>query len=165
MMLPNAEHAMAPHYLQIYETVVSFSLSVLMNVSFPKVSWKMGETETGGYIEFFTDPPPNRILAFNARTLDENSRRDFRLQGQTNGERHVQPILWRRQLDVIDRGNGEYYVEAERIEGEWVGFFLEGEWEGPSGRRMVFTSQVNIIPNTFPRDQCQTPEDCYGQLV
>ena len=28
-MMPNSEHSMAPHYLQIYTTTVSFGLSVL----------------------------------------------------------------------------------------------------------------------------------------
>jgi PhoPQ-activated pathogenicity-related protein len=165
MMLPNAEHAMAPHYVQLYETAVSFIHSVFLNVPFPKVSWNMGETETGGYITFFTDPPPVRIKAFVAHSLSANGRRDFRLRAHTNGENHVQQILWRQTLNIIERGNGEYYVEAQKVENEWVGFFFEGEWEGPSGRRMVFTSQVNVIPNTYPRAQCTTPEECYGTLV
>jgi len=165
MMLPNAEHTMAPHYLQIYETLVSFTLSVLRNVPFPKLSWTMEETETGGSITFHTDPEPNRLRAFTATTLASDTRRDFRLASQVDGNNGVHPVIWRQIRDIEHRSEGEFYVEAEKEEGEWVGFFFEGEWEGPSGRRMVFTTQVNIIPNTYPTEACTDEASCWGWLV
>jgi PhoPQ-activated pathogenicity-related protein len=166
MMMPNSEHSMAPHYLQIYATAVSFGLSVLRNVPMPRLSWDLGETETGGYIRFFADPPPLDIRVFRAVTLASDTRRDFRLVHGTPDNLSPHPVIWRRNvLHAEDLGGGEYYVEAEKVEGEWVGFFVEAEWEGPSERRMIFTSQVNIIPNTYPHEACTDSESCWGTLV
>jgi len=163
MMLPNAEHIMAPHYPQINDGIISFCQSVLRNVPFPKLSWIMEETETGGSITFYADPEPKELTVFSARTLGlpNDDRRDFRLLS-ANGPH---PVIWRQTLTYEHRGPGEYYVEAEKIEDEWVGFFFEGEWEGPAGRRMVFTSQVNIIPWTYPTEACYDAVSCWGRLV
>jgi PhoPQ-activated pathogenicity-related protein len=165
MMLPNAEHTMAPHYLQIYETLVSFVMSVVDNVPLPSVTWTMAETPTGGNIHLVTNPPPINLKAYWAVTLGNDTRRDFRLASQDDGETALHPVFWRQNLTIVDMGNGEYHLDMENTPGEWTGFFLEGEWEGPTGLRWMATSQVNIIPWTFPRAQCTDAASCYGYLV
>jgi PhoPQ-activated pathogenicity-related protein len=167
MMLPNAEHTMAPHYLQMYETAVSFLTNVFENRPFPSISWTMENTPTGGSIHLVTDPAPNAVRVYSATTLANDTRRDFRLASQEPGEDSVgiHPVFWRQNLTLVDMGDGAYHVSAEIEEGEWTGFFIEGEWEGPTGLRLVFTTQVNIIPNTFPRPPCTDAESCWGYLV
>jgi PhoPQ-activated pathogenicity-related protein len=167
MMLPNAEHTMAPHYLQVVNTAVSFTVSVLRDIPIPKLSWVMEETEDGGSITFYTDPEPIEIKAYTARTLASDTRRDFRLVSQEPGETDpwAHPVVWRQIRDIQHRGEGVYYIEQKKVEGEWVAFFFEGEWEGQSSRRMVFTSQVNIIPNTYPTEPCTDAVSCMGWLV
>jgi len=167
MMLPNAEHSMAPHYVQIAQTIKQFAISVAENIPMPKVSWTMGETSTGGYVRFVTDPPPLSLKAFWAVTQQNDTRRDFRLfiLNEETGETVPHAVVWRQNLEIIDEGNGVYYVEANAVENRWVGLFIEGTWEGPTGGRMVFTSQCNMIPNTYPRHRCTDNDDCYGRLV
>jgi len=166
MLLPNAEHTMAPHYVQIYETTVNFVLCHLENKPMPTVSWTMGNTSTSATVRFHTNPPPIELKAFWAVTLPGDSRRDFRLAGlNANGNTVPRPIVWRQNLDIIDEGNGVYYVEKEGVDGEWVGLFIEGTWEGPTGNRIVLTSQMNIFPYTYPRELCSTNAECYGYLV
>lgn len=165
MMLPNAEHSMAPHYLKIYETAVSFLFLVIDGGTLPTVTWTMANTTTGGYIHMVTDPPPLNVTAYRAVTLANDTRRDFRLASGTPDDISIHPVIWRQDLSIVDMGNGEYHVEAENVEDEWVGFFIEGEWEGPTGYRMLLTTQVNIIPWTFPVEGCYDAESCWGTLV
>jgi len=167
MMLPNAEHSMAPHYLQIYETLVSFILSITQDHEIPTVSWTLGQTDTTVSVHYVANPPPSIINAYYAVTLDSDKRRDFRLASLEEGTDGpwVHPVGWRHNITVADLGNGNYHVEHPLTDGEWTGLFVEGEWEGPTGLRMVFTSQVNIAPNTYPRDPCTDEESCYGFLT
>jgi PhoPQ-activated pathogenicity-related protein len=169
MMLPNAEHSMAPHYVQIYETAVSFWMSILDEVPLPLVSWSMTQTEGGGLIVFNTYPQPINITAFSATTLSNDTRRDFRLASlSASGEPAIHPVAWRRNVNVVDLGNGlQYGAAVEKVEGEWVGFFFQGTWEGPAPNyyRLVLTSQVNIVPDTHPRGPCLDNVECYGKLV
>jgi PhoPQ-activated pathogenicity-related protein len=169
MMLPNAEHSMAPHYIKIYETAVSVWLSVLEGIQLPDVTWTMQETSLGGLIVFDTVPHPNNITAFSAVTLGNDTRRDYRLAAlDENDDVKLHPVWWRQDVAVIDFGDGvSWGASVEQVEGEWVGFFFQGIWEGPAPKhyRMYFTSQVNVVPYTWPREPCLTNAECYGYLV
>jgi len=166
MLLPNAEHTMAPHYVQMYETTVNWVTSVVEDIPMPQVSWTLGNTSTGATVRFHTNPPPESLKAFWAVTSPNDTRRDFRLVAlNSEGNTAPHPVVWRQNLEIVDEGNGNYYVEKEGVEGEWVGLFIEGTWVGPTGNRMVFTSQLNIYPNTYPREACLTNDECYGYLV
>jgi PhoPQ-activated pathogenicity-related protein len=126
MMLPNAEHTMAPHYLQIFETATAFYLNYLDGNPYPHVSWTLGWTPGGGFIDFVTDPPPKSIRGFSAVTLANDTRRDYRLAAlNEEGQAVLHPVPWRRNVPIIDLGGGRYRAEAEEVEGEWVGFFIE----------------------------------------
>jgi PhoPQ-activated pathogenicity-related protein len=170
MMLPNAEHSMAPHYVKMVETIMTFWLNVLDDVPMPKLSWNLNWTPGGGSIDLYTDIPPRSLpIGFSAVTLGNDTRRDWRLAALNDaGNVVLHPVRWRRDLDVIDLGDGHYHVEAEEVDDEWRGFFLQGTWEGRSGIRdwrLVFTTQVNVIPNTRPHKECVLPSECKGYLV
>ncbi len=45
-----------------------------------------------------------------------------------------------------------------------AGFFGELAFPGPNGKQWTFTTQVSIIPTTFPYADC-TGVDCQGSLV
>jgi PhoPQ-activated pathogenicity-related protein len=169
MMLPNAEHSMAPHYIKIYETAAAFWLSILEEIPLPQVTWTMQETALGGLIVFDTVPHPENITAFSATTMLNDTRRDYRLAAlDENGDVRLHPVVWRQDVNVIDFGNGiSWGASVEKIPGEWVGFFLQGQWRGPppDNYRMFFTSQVNVVPYTWPRGPCLNNDECYGYLV
>jgi len=168
MMLPNAEHSMAPHYIRIYETAASFWLTVLEKLPLPRVTWTMQETALGGFIVFNTNPPPENVTVFSATTL-EDGRRDFRLADlDENGDVRLHPVAWRQNVSVVDFGNGESWgAQVEQVPGKWIGFFFQGIWKGPEpdNYRMYLTSQVNVVPYTWPRGPCLDNDDCYGYLV
>jgi len=166
MMLPNAEHTMAPHYLQIYQTMVSFILHVLENKPMPSVTWTTSSDESVGRINLKADPAPHNITAYYAHTWANVTRRDFRLAAlREDGSVSPQLVFWRHNIPVEELGNGEYTIEMPATPGVWTGFFIEGEWEGPNGYAMTLTSQVNIVPNTFPRPKCTDTESCHGWLT
>jgi PhoPQ-activated pathogenicity-related protein len=166
LMLPNAEHGMAPHYLKIYESAVSFWLSYLEGIPYPDVTWQMSQYEGGGSILLNSNPAPVSITAYVAQTLSNDTRRDFRLASlNDDDEPELHPVWWREDLAVLDLGNGNYRVNAQVVDGEWVGFYLMGTWEGPTGYRMIFTTQVNIVPDTRPHAACSDPESCWSVLV
>jgi PhoPQ-activated pathogenicity-related protein len=170
MMLPNAEHVMAFHYRQIIETLVSFWIAVCDNVPLPEVKWIMQETEQGGLIVIDTIPLPANITAWSATTLSNDTRRDYRLLALDgpNGDSVVHPVRWFEDVNVVYFENGyQYGVAVPQVPGEWVGFFIEATWEGPPPHYypMVFTTQVNIVPYTWPRGDCLTNEECYAYLI
>ena len=41
---------------------------------------------------------------------------------------------------------------------------LQATFEGPDDLDLTFTTEVNVIPDTFPIEACEG-EDCYGELV
>jgi len=130
------------------------------------VTWNMGHTDDGGFIDFNTNPAPKNVKAYWASTLANNTRRDFRLAAIGNGDSVViQPVIWRQNRNITEVSEGVFHVEIETVPDVWTGLFIEGEWEGPTGYRMIFTSQVNIVPNTFPRPKCTDNASCYGWLV
>jgi PhoPQ-activated pathogenicity-related protein len=164
-MLPNAGHVMTGHLDQISETIVSFVLTFLQGLTYPIVWWQINPTSLGGEIILHSNPPPLEIVAYKAVTLETDTRRDFRVNQGNGDEVSDHPVVWRQNLTVEDLGSGAYRVEAEEEEGEWVGFYLEGVWEGPGGRNLIFTSQVSVIPNTYPHEPCTDAASCYGTLV
>jgi PhoPQ-activated pathogenicity-related protein len=165
LMLPNAEHMMAPHYPKIYQTALSALLTFLQEIPFPEVWWEMNPTSTGGETIFHTNPPPVELFAYKAVTLGNDTRRDFRLASGTPSNIVQHPVPWRRDIDIEDLGGGVYRIAADEVPGEWVAFYIEGQWEGPSGDRMCFTSQVHVIPYTYPHEACTDAASCYGTLV
>jgi PhoPQ-activated pathogenicity-related protein len=164
-MMPNAEHTLAPHYGQIADTIQAFVLTYLEEAAFPIVWWSINPTSIGGEIIFHTNPPPLQVVAYRGVTLGNDTRRDFRLFSGDGDDAFRHPVRWRQELVIEDLGDGAYRVEAEEVEGEWVGFFFEGTWEDSEGRRLVFTSQVSVVPNTYPHEPCSDAASCYGTLV
>jgi PhoPQ-activated pathogenicity-related protein len=168
-MLPNAEHSMAPHYIRIYETAAAFWSTILENLPLPEVTWTLQETPLGGYIIFNTNPPPYNITAFSATTLVNETRRDFRLAAlNENGETVIHPVAWRQNINIADAGDGRSWITSvEKVPDRWVGFFFQAIWLGPepNNYRMYLTSQVNIVPYTWPHGRCYSNEECYGYLV
>ncbi|KAJ8037105.1 Charged multivesicular body protein 6 [Holothuria leucospilota] len=46
----------------------------------------------------------------------------------------------------------------------WSCFFIEMMFEAPKGQYVAFTTEVNIVPDTFPSEHCEDWE-CKGTLV
>jgi PhoPQ-activated pathogenicity-related protein len=170
MMNQNAEHALIPAYVRIAETIVGFVAGYLQGWEPPTTSWTMTEEEGVSRLVMTTSPPALNVTGWKSVTNVNNTRRDWRLvEGYPDPQLH--PVWWYRDIDVVeeeDEETGTYTAEvmADENPDEWTGYFIQGQWEGPTGLRFFLTSEVNVAPwGTYPREPCDSNEECAGKLV
>ncbi|XP_077979615.1 autocrine proliferation repressor protein A-like [Glandiceps talaboti] len=164
-LLPNAEHSMSGHRENVYHGLQAFYLSVLENHPRPKISWTRNQTADGGSIYLYTDRAPAYISAFPSMTLS-NQRRDFRLQIAKevgSAEPIPQRVMW-YPMKTNRVNDNEFYVEIPKPEVGWSAVFIQVSFPGPRDSMYEFTTEVNIVPDTFPYPECQG-EACQGTLV
>jgi hypothetical protein len=46
----------------------------------------------------------------------------------------------------------------------WEGFFIQATFPGPDGTELELTTETQIIPDTYPVDDC-SGASCIGTLV
>ncbi|XP_025076722.1 autocrine proliferation repressor protein A-like [Pomacea canaliculata] len=164
-ILPNAEHSCAGHEISLFFDLRAFYLSVVTGEPLPKLSWTRQATSTGGFIRVATDRTPNTIRAYFAKTLD-GLRRDFRLlvaseDDPTKPTPH--PVVW-HYTPVKALGNNTYLAEFDNPEEGWLAFFIQMTFKGVADAVLEFTTEAQIIPDTFPFPDCVGPT-CLGTLV
>ncbi|KAK2192164.1 hypothetical protein NP493_37g05007 [Ridgeia piscesae] len=159
-MMPDHDHSLEP-MKDVMNAMIGFTIRVITGYGFPKVSWKLIETATGGKIELnSTGETPQHVRTWFAHT-DSHLRRDFRANfGLKATESYVD---WSKD-SVSDQGGGIYVAEFETPTSGWLGFLVEAVYKGPLGNRLTLTSEVYIIPNTFPFPPCYG-EACFLTLV
>nr|XP_028571212.1 autocrine proliferation repressor protein A-like isoform X1 [Podarcis muralis] len=159
--IPNTFHAISLRpliRLSILDTSIAFYLATIQNLSMPQVSWNLTETETKGVIYLYTDQVPSAIKCFFADT-GNSQRRDFRWSTSAG----LRIIPWFPcAAEKVE--NGVYMAEMSKPLLGWRGFFIEVTFPGPENKPHVFTSEIHIIPDTYPCEDCQG-EECYGTLV
>ncbi|ELU07235.1 hypothetical protein CAPTEDRAFT_190159 [Capitella teleta] len=169
-MNQNAEHALIPAYVRIAETIVGFLAGHLQGWEMPTTSWEMSEEDGLSRLVMTTSPPALNVTGWKSVTNANNTRRDWRLV-EGYPEQSLHPVWWYRDIDVeeeVDEDTGVYTAEITADENEdlWTGYFIQGQWEGPTGLRLFLTSEVNVVPwNTYPRGPCESNEECAGDLV
>ena len=67
-------------------------------------------------------------------------------------------VLWNRK-DIKITNNNYWNETIEEDKNKWTAFFLEFNYDG-----LDLTTGLNIIPNTFPYEDC-CGESCNGVLV
>ena len=166
-MIPNAEHSDTGHILATVMDVGTFFLSVINNYKLPQTNWTFENAGNIARINFWTDTDPVEVVLWHATTLPENPKRDFRLfAGPDPNYPTPQLILWRKKETTVV-GKHSYMGEVNQPEVGWTGCFIEATYSFKiNGEIRVFqiTSQVNIIPNTFPYPDCRGA-GCKGKLV
>ncbi|KAH9499585.1 hypothetical protein Btru_074202 [Bulinus truncatus] len=163
-IVPNAEHSMTGHTLSDVLAIRSFYLTILENGTFPSMTWTRSSTSLGGKIVLTTSVEPLKVTMFYARTLD-GSRRDFRLfvKDPKSSNPMVHPVLW--LSGPVQKVTATQYVAAvDRPMTGWTGFFIQTHFQGPRGSTLEFTTEVNIVPDTFPFPDCSGTA-CVGSLV
>ncbi|XP_035694838.1 autocrine proliferation repressor protein A-like isoform X1 [Branchiostoma floridae] len=162
--IPNAEHEMAGHEISLFFGLRAFFLSLVEDAPRPNMTWTRETDTKSGTITLQTNMKPLTIRSFHARTLD-GKRRDFRLVNQPPGETKPQPhpVIWLPQ-DVQDMGNGTYVAEFDIPAVGWLAFFIQATFPAPHGTALEFTTEVHIIPETFPFPDCHGA-DCRGTLL
>ncbi|XP_041364664.1 autocrine proliferation repressor protein A-like [Gigantopelta aegis] len=162
-ILPNAEHSCAGHEIDLFFDMRSFFLSVATGTPLPQVTWKREMTADGGRITVFSDVAVSRVHAMYAKTID-GLRRDFRLLIRgPDGKPFPHPVIWNHR-EVQPLGNNSYTVEFETPDIGWLAFFIEVSYVGVDDSVLVFTTENQIIPDTFPFPDCHGDE-CRGTLV
>nr|XP_028571199.1 autocrine proliferation repressor protein A-like [Podarcis muralis] len=161
--LPNTNHAVTLlpwSRPSVLETCRAFYLSTMQNLSMPQISWKRVETNATGIIYLYTDREPSETKCFFACTW-LTKRRDFRVLRCSFP--FLSLMFWKPcKIDKV--GTGVYKAELSKPLLGWKGFFIEVTFKGPENDKHVFTSEVQIIPDTFPCADCKG-EGCYGKLV
>ncbi|XP_041379226.1 autocrine proliferation repressor protein A-like [Gigantopelta aegis] len=94
------------------------------------------------------------------------SRRDFRLAvadpNNPDGFR-PQPVIWKADA-VKKKSDTEYTVYQGNPVVGWKAFFIEMTFKGPDDSEFEFTTETQIIPDTFAVPDCHGIE-CRGTLV
>ena len=167
-MLPNAEHSMAGHELGTIMDIGSFLVSVINNQTLPKVSWRFENKNKIARVYFTSNVKPDEVTLWHANTLIDNPKRDFRLLAGPDPENPTpQFIFWGKRETKFFPKNNTYMGEINEPERGWSGCFIEATYKLKiRGEIRVFqlSSQVNIVPNSFPYADCYGA-GCKGKLV
>ncbi|XP_041363192.1 autocrine proliferation repressor protein A-like [Gigantopelta aegis] len=162
-ILPNAEHSCIGHTVDIFFTIRSFILSIATAAPLPELTWKREITPFGGRITVFSNIAPLKVNAVYAHTLD-GLRRDFRLfVGGPDGKPYPHPVLW-YERKVQSLGNNSYMIEFEAPQNGWLAFLIQVAYPGVDDSVLEFTTETQIIPDTFPFPDCHG-DGCHGTLV
>lgn len=184
LMIANAEHTCATGLLPLVTGVSSFMNSIVLNSTRPTFTWTMDPT-TGQITVDGTGMRPTKAEMWSATTEStlDNGRRDFRLiKGDTKadpcefikvsvfGEACVNPVIWVPEpLEISTVGDNNYQVIATQDlppPTYWRGFLIYLYFPGPAeGQQFLMTTQVSIIPHTFPFKACPGGAACHGVLV
>ncbi|KAH0629386.1 hypothetical protein JD844_011436 [Phrynosoma platyrhinos] len=161
-IIPNIGHThtlFLGQRVTLLDSLKAFYVSTMQNLRRPQISWNRTETNSSGIIHLVTDQEPSSIKCYFANTFG-SKRRDFRL---IVGPGIPNPVLW-CQCSVEKVMPGVYKAEVDKPSKGWRGFFIEVTFPGPGDSTFVFTSELHIIPDTFPCMECKG-EQCYGKLV
>lgn len=187
LMLPNTEHSMATGILEAVPAINAYCDQVLHDKTLPSPTWTMSDDKTTITLDAGTDPAPIKVDMWWASSECTNTRRDFRIATAddpcecgigSDGYCTELKSFWSHETLTEDSSNPGVYVGTQVApEDGWTAFFLDvtydkddsttvkrvGDW--PVDRGLLdFTTQVGIVPNTFPFEDC-TGEECMGTLV
>ncbi|XP_026523025.1 autocrine proliferation repressor protein A-like [Notechis scutatus] len=140
-IIPNMNHALAFYEDSIGIPTATFYLITMQNQQHPQVHWNRTVKNTGGTIYFSTDQEPSLIYAYYANTNDD-TRRDFRMYVLSGQEAKRNSIKWNR-------------AKVKKV-ATYSGF-------EDSSKKLIITSELHIIPETFPCKDCV--KECYSKLV
>jgi PhoPQ-activated pathogenicity-related protein len=170
MMIDNAEHSMATGALYLITGVEAWYWGLLKNEPRPNFSWTINPDPNNGAITIKVadgTPQPTRVVMRFTTTLD-GYRRDFRLvSGDTPanpckyipvplfGKACLRPQIWIGE-DVAETAPGVYVISQPMPPWGWRGFLAELYFDGPQGTNTTYqlTTQVSVIPNTYPFPAC-----------
>ncbi|KAG5853646.1 hypothetical protein ANANG_G00028200 [Anguilla anguilla] len=164
-VLPNTEHLCVGHWETVLLSTLSFYCSTMLGLKRPTMHWNRTQSEGSGAIYLYTDSPPIKVLAYEASTWDAK-RRDFRWAVAWPGRPgHIlfRPVLW-WSSPVSNPTPGVYMKEFLVPKFGWRAFFIEASFSGPLGTVQTFTTEVQIIPDTFPFPDCKA-QTCHGTIV
>jgi len=169
LMAQNAEHSEATGIFELLNGVHGFYDSLILGQSRPSLDWTIGDD---GTIAATTNKQPKAVKLWHANTttVNQHTRRDFRLVvGITDanpckfvpidlfGHNCLNPIIWEQiNMTVTPAGNNFTVVAPPppAPKDGWHGFFLQFIFPGPAKSDFIFTTQISILPKTYPFGSC-----------
>jgi len=160
-IIPDAEHSMAGHALDLTFSIMTFFHMVVNNMPIPEITWNIEYLDNGKAImSVNSSVTPSVVKLWSARTYSD-VRRDFRLVicGDLKNISCIQPVPW-FSTDLESKGGDNMYsVELTPPLGKvWQGWIIEAEYRiaHPTIAELVWkvSSEVCILPNTMPFPPC-----------
>jgi len=170
-LVPNAEHSLAGHIIDVLASAEQFYLAAYYNQLdvLPNYQWEI--SEDGTTVSLSTDSSEYIIGAY-VYTSYNNTARDWRLITCSDSIRCVNPALFRNEeLTAISPGYYQYTIPLPP-EGEYSAFLIEVQFNfgftkiGTGIRPFKVTSDLSIVPRAVypyapcPDDVCKCGYDC-----
>ncbi|XP_054830446.1 autocrine proliferation repressor protein A-like [Eublepharis macularius] len=159
-IIPNADYRFEG-LETLSKPILIFYTRVKNNYPRPSVSWHRTMTNTTGIIYFNSSPEPYDIFSYHADTVG-GTRRDFRMRTGAGNSFRNNNVKWTK-TNVEHVKSRQYKKELDIPAEGWRAFFIQAIFPmDVSGGKLVFTSEIHIIPDTFPCPNC---DGCQGTLV
>jgi len=189
LMVPNAEHSLATGIFEATPAIGTWISYHLKKKAVPSFSWEISPIRGDITVQLDNSHPVHAVTMYFARSCSlDNARRDFRFLSiddpctcgiGVDGNCLNLHSLWQKEELVEDPEVPGKYVASRpfpKQKGIWEAFLVDVKYEEdeeptvygllPTDKpgRLEFTTEVSVIPNTFPYDSC-TNDECDGPLV
>jgi len=158
--VPNTDHLFEGHRIRVFNQLTSFYLTFYEKQPAPSLKWVLGRNATHGNITATVDISngvvPMKATVYAATTLS-STRRDFRLFALSGSAPVPNLVMWFTQAFSSSQPNPTtlvYTATFANPSSGWTGFYFEISFPGPNGSALPLTTEVNIIPNTYPAAYC-----------
>lgn len=169
----NVGHSLSGKDQDILQSLSGIFISSYENKLKPRLRWSRPNNSSHGIIKAFIEKDyllPFDVKCFYAYTL-EDGRRDFRraeADPTDPSKEKIHPVKWIPKTDEIDikkeADKTIYEIALEKPEKYYLGFYLEFKFKGFDETLNVINTEVNIVPEYFPFDDC-SGSSCEGKLV
>jgi len=165
MMIPNAEHSLVTGIVEAIEGVQAFGNGILQKQQQPSFTWTIDANNGDITVTIKDTTTLISVHVWYAPSANNTGRRDWRLvAGYPKPD--LQLVLWTaKELKPVSTGT--YVAHMDKPATGWMAFFVDVLHTGPTSIQgpttYRATSEVSIIPQTFPFD-CKG-ESCYGVLL
>lgn len=156
-VIPNIDYGLVDTRLSLANITDFYFRMVEKEYGLPIISWEITMTNTSGIISLRTYNV-YRVYSYHADTVG-GTRRDFRMRIADGNSTKKNPVKWIR-TDVENVEKNVYKKEMQMPKNGWRAFFLQVNYP----HKMVITSEVLVVPDTFPCSDC-SEEECHGTLV
>jgi PhoPQ-activated pathogenicity-related protein len=189
LMVPNAEHSMATGILEIVPVIGTWITRLLGDVKIPTFDWDIDKTNGDITVDLTGLEGVKKVEKFWAHTCN-GERRDFRFANiddpcpcgvSYEGTCTNLKSFWTSEEMVPQEEGGSVFVAHHDVpeDGKWAAFMIQVTYEKPADfniearpgfipiakqGELVFTTEVSIVPDVFPYDDC-SGESCAGVLV
>ncbi|KAJ8037102.1 Autocrine proliferation repressor protein A [Holothuria leucospilota] len=163
---PNTDNSLFGHWHHMADDCIGFILTIEKGWQLPEVRWVSNENSSTGSIVISTNIKPTSVTTWSAVTPSDTRRRDFRLsraKTENSTDTVPQTVLY-QDVGVETLGPMEFKAVVQKPQTKWVCFFIELIFPAPNNHRFSITTEVSIVPDSYPIKECYGRE-CVGTLV